>query len=50
VPDRHRGVVLGRPQAKGKITRDGVFLEQLERDPAHYLPEPTATRSSAASA
>jgi fumarate hydratase class I len=26
-------------QALGKITRDGVFLEQLERDPAHYLPE-----------
>jgi len=28
-------------QALGKITRDGVFLEQLETDPAHYLPEPT---------
>ncbi len=28
-------------QAKGKITRDGVFLEALERDPAHYLPEVT---------
>jgi len=26
-------------QALGKITRDGVFLEELERDPAHYLPE-----------
>jgi fumarate hydratase class I len=26
-------------QALGKITADGVFLEQLERDPAHYLPE-----------
>ena len=26
-------------QAKGKITRDGVFLEQLEHDPAKYLPE-----------
>ncbi|MBY0275391.1 fumarate hydratase [Candidatus Binatia bacterium] len=26
-------------QAKGKITRDGVFLEQLESNPAHYLPE-----------
>jgi fumarate hydratase class I len=25
-------------QAKGKITRDGVFLEQLERDPARFLP------------
>ncbi|HXI57940.1 MAG TPA: fumarate hydratase [Polyangia bacterium] len=26
-------------QALGKITREGVFLEQLETDPAHYLPE-----------
>jgi fumarate hydratase, class I len=29
-------------QALGKITRDGVFLEELERDPAKYLPEVTA--------
>jgi fumarate hydratase class I len=26
-------------QALGKITAEGVFLEQLERDPARYLPE-----------
>ncbi|GAB3280964.1 fumarate hydratase [Parasphingorhabdus pacifica] len=26
-------------QAKAKITPDGVFLEQLEREPAQYLPE-----------
>jgi fumarate hydratase class I len=26
-------------QAFGKITRDGVYLEQLETDPAHYLPD-----------
>ena len=26
-------------QALGKITRDGVFLEELERNPAKYLPE-----------
>jgi fumarate hydratase class I len=26
-------------QAVGKITREGVFLEQLERDPAQYLPQ-----------
>lgn len=26
-------------QALGKITRDGVFLEQLETDPAKYIPE-----------
>ena len=28
-------------QALGKITADGVFLEQLETDPATYLPETT---------
>ena len=28
-------------QALGKITKDGVFLEQLEADPAKYLPEAT---------
>jgi fumarate hydratase class I len=28
-------------QALGKITRDGVFLEQLEQDPARYLPDTT---------
>lgn len=26
-------------QAKAKITKDGVFIEQLERDPAKFLPE-----------
>ena len=29
--------------ALGKITSDGVFLEQLETDPAKYLPEITET-------
>ena len=28
-------------QCLGKITKDGVFIEQLERDPARFLPEPT---------
>ncbi|QMU67680.1 fumarate hydratase [Streptacidiphilus sp. P02-A3a] len=28
-------------QALGKITAEGVFLEQLETDPARYLPETT---------
>ena len=28
-------------QAKAKITADGVFIEQLERDPARFLPEIT---------
>jgi fumarate hydratase class I len=26
-------------QAKGKITRDGVYLEQLETDPSRFMPE-----------
>lgn len=26
-------------QAKGRITRDGIFVEQLETDPSKYLPE-----------
>ncbi len=26
-------------QAKGKITKDGIFLEALETDPSKYLPE-----------
>jgi fumarate hydratase class I len=30
-------------QALGKITADGVFLEQLETNPAQYLPEIDAT-------
>jgi len=29
-------------QALGKITAEGVFLEQLERDPARFLPDTTA--------
>jgi fumarate hydratase class I len=28
-------------QALGKITREGIFLEQLETDPAKYLPDPS---------
>lgn len=31
-------------QAKARITAEGVFLEQLEKDPAHYLPEITDDR------
>ena len=30
-------------QVLGKITKDGVYLEELEHDPAKYLPEPTTT-------
>ena len=26
-------------QAMGKITADGIFLEQLETDPSKYMPE-----------
>jgi fumarate hydratase class I len=29
-------------QTRGKITREGVFLEQLESDPGRFLPETTA--------
>jgi fumarate hydratase class I len=29
-------------QALGKITREGVFLEQLEKDPSKYLPDAKA--------
>lgn len=29
-------------QARGKITRDGVFLEQLEPDPGRFLPDTNA--------
>ena len=28
-------------QAKAKITADGIFLEELEREPAHFLPDTT---------
>src|SRR3546814_8211308 len=28
-------------QARARITADGVFLEDLERNPARFLPEPT---------
>jgi fumarate hydratase class I len=30
-------------QALGKITSEGIFLEQLETDPARYLPDTTTT-------
>jgi fumarate hydratase class I len=33
-------------QALGKITRDGIFLEQLETDPAKYLPDVTESMVS----
>ncbi len=33
-------------QALGKITRDGVFVEQLETDPARYLPAPKEPRQA----
>ncbi len=34
-------------QALGKITEEGVFLEQLEADPARFLPEPSSADLSA---
>src|SRR6202034_863639 len=35
-------------EALGKITRDGVFLEQLETDPAQYLPDPASVSTDTA--
>ena len=32
---------------KARITRDGIFLEQLETDPAQFLPEPTNEKDDA---
>lgn len=34
-------------QIKGKITADGLFVEQLEENPARFLPEPTPTKAPA---
>src|SRR6201993_858860 len=34
-------------QALGKITSEGVFLEQLETDPAQYMPDPASVTSDA---
>nr|VZI44643.1 unnamed protein product [Spirometra erinaceieuropaei] len=33
-------------QALGKITGDGIFVEQLENDPARYLPDPSSSHLS----
>src|SRR3569833_3429739 len=30
-------------QVRGKITKDGVYLEELEHNPAQYLPEIAGT-------
>src|SRR6266702_3171479 len=35
-------------QARAKITRDGVFLEELETDPAQYLPDPASVTADTA--
>ena len=32
-------------QAKAKITADGIFLEELEREPAHFLPDPVSAHN-----
>lgn len=31
-------------QALAKITKDGIFLEKLEREPAHFLPDTTTAQ------
>src|ERR1700728_1285961 len=35
-------------QALGKITAEGVFLEQLESDPAQYMPDPASITADTA--
>src|ERR1700726_3120330 len=35
-------------QALGKITAEGVFLEQLETDPAQYMPDPASITADTA--
>ena len=49
VPGR-RSRCRARPTARrsARSPSDGVFLEQLETDPAKYLPEVDATTTSAA--
>ena len=37
-------------QALGKVTPEGAFLEQLETDPAQYLPDPTDADAEAEAA
>src|SRR5215469_3038711 len=37
-------------QALAKITEEGIFLEQLETDPAQYMPDPASVTSDAAEA
>ncbi len=39
MPRRDRRLLLGRPAGAGQDHPEGVFLEQLETDPASYLPE-----------
>jgi fumarate hydratase class I len=34
-------------QALGKITADGIYLEELETDPAQYLPDPASVNDDA---
>ena len=34
-------------QAMGKITKEGVFIEKLEKEPSKYLPEPSEDDVSA---
>ena len=41
LPGRDRRLLLGRPPGAGQDHAEGVFLEQLETDPARFLPETT---------
>jgi fumarate hydratase class I len=41
LPGGDRRLMLGRPAVPGQDHPEGVFIEQLETDPAHYLPDAT---------
>jgi fumarate hydratase class I len=47
LPGRHRRELLGRPPGARQDHADGVFLEELERDPARTCPRSTRRRSAA---
>ena len=47
MPRRHRRKLLGRPQHQSQITEEGIFLEQLEKNPARFLPKEAPAMSPA---
>jgi fumarate hydratase, class I len=39
LPGRHGGLLLRRPQHQGEDHRDGLFVEELDRNPGRLIPE-----------